>query len=125
MPKEGDINNPNGKGGFADNPQNRANGRWSKDTSISYWYNYIIRLSVEEFESFMPETVAQQLAYKSILESQSELGYLKEVTDRTEGKAYQTTDITSGGEKIQSAPTSIQVEIIKSNETTSDSSISE
>jgi hypothetical protein len=35
------------------------------------------------------------------------------------------TDITSGGEKIQSAPTSIQVEIVKANETTSDSSISE
>ena len=122
MPKEGDINNPSGKGGFADNPQNRANGRWSKDTSISYWYNHIIRLSVDEFNSFKPETVAQQLAYNSIVESQKELGYLKEVTDRTEGKAYQTTDITSGGEKIQSAPTTIQVEIVK-NENTSDGSI--
>ena len=35
------------------------------------------------------------------------------------------TDITSGGEKIQSAPTSIHVEIVKANETTRDSSISE
>ena len=116
MPKEGDVNNPSGKGGFGDNPQNRANGRWSKETSISYWYNHIIRLSVDEFNSFKPETVAQQLAYNSIVESQTELGYLKEVTDRTEGRAYQTTDITSGGEKIQSAPTTIQVEITKPNE---------
>lgn len=35
-----------------------------------------------------------------------------------------TTDITSGGEKIQSAPTSIQVEIVKPNEITSDTGIS-
>lgn len=116
MPKEGDINNPQGKGGFADNPQNRANGRWSKDTSISYWYNYIIRLSVEQFESFEPETVAQKLAYNSIVESQKELGYLKEVTDRTEGRPYQTTDITSGGEKINNTPQTIQIEITKPDE---------
>jgi hypothetical protein len=119
MPNEGTVNNPIGKGGFGDNPQNRANGRWSKETSISYWYNHIIRLSVDEFNNFEPETVAQKLAYNSIVESQKELGYLKEVTDRTEGKAYQTTDITSGGEKITTAPTKIQVEIVK-NEDTSD-----
>ena len=122
MPKEGDINNPKGKGGFADNPHNRANGRWSKDTSISYWYNYILRLSVIEFNDFKPATVAQQIAYNSVLEAHNELGYLKEVTDRTEGKAIQPTDITSNGETIK-APTSIQVEIVK-NEDTSNSSIS-
>jgi len=107
MPKKGDKNNPNGKGGFTDNPQNRANGRWSKDSSIGYWYNYLIRLSVEEFESFECETIAQKLAYNSIVESQNELNYLKEVTDRTEGKAPQSTDITSGGEKITNTPTII------------------
>jgi len=122
MSDEKKVKNPEGKGGFGDNPQNRASGRWSKDTSISYWYNYLIRLDINEFDAFNPETKAQQLAYNSIVESQKELNYLKEVTDRTEGKAYQTTDITSGGEKIQSAPTTIQVEIVK-NENTSDGSI--
>lgn len=115
MPKEGDVNNPSGKGGFGDNPQNRANGRWSKETSISYWYNYIIRLSVNELETFKPETVAQQLAYNSVMEAKNELSYLKEVTDRTEGRAMQQTDITSQGEKI-TTPTAIQVEIVKPNE---------
>ena len=33
------IPNPEGKGGFADNPQNRANGRWRKEDSVSYWMN--------------------------------------------------------------------------------------
>jgi len=123
MPKEGDINNPNGKGGFGENPQNRANGRWSKDTSISYWYNHIIRLSVNDFNSFKPETIAQELAYNSVVEAKNELSYLKEVTDRTEGRAMQPTDLTSQGEKIN-VPTAITVEIVK-NESTSDTSISE
>lgn len=102
MPKEGDVNNPTGKGGFGDNPQNKANGRWSKDTSISYWYNYLIRLDIKDFEDFEITTIAQQLAYNAIIEAKDELGYLKEVTDRTDGKSIQPTDITSGGDKIQS-----------------------
>jgi len=116
MPKEGDINNPSGKGGFSDNPQNRANGRWSKDTSISYWYNYLLRLDKVEFDVFEPKTIAQELAFNSILEAKKDLPYLKEVTDRTEGKAYQQTDITSGGEPIKNTPTTIQVEITRPDE---------
>lgn len=116
MPNEGVVNNPSGKGGFGDNPQNKANGRWSKDTSISYWYNYLIRLPIEEFEAFEQTTIAQQLAHKAVLEAKKELSYLKEITDRTEGKSFQQTDITSGGEKIQNTPTTIQVEITKPNE---------
>jgi hypothetical protein len=107
MPKDGIINNPTGKGGFGDNPQNKANGRWSKDTSISYWYNHLIRLDLEEFEAFEPTTMAQKLALNAIIESKDELNYLKEVTDRTEGKASQSTDITSGGEKINTVPPQI------------------
>lgn len=101
MPKKGVVNNPKGKGGFADNPENKANGRWSKDTSISYWYNHLIRISIDEFESFECKTVAQQLAYNSVIEAKTELGYLKEVTDRTDGKSFQQIDVTSGNEAIQ------------------------
>lgn len=100
MPKEGDINNPNGKGGFRDNPQNRASGRWSKDTSISYWYNHLIRMDINDFDSFIPSTKAQQLAYNALKESESDLPYLKEVTDRTEGKAMQQIDQTTNGKEI-------------------------
>lgn len=116
MPKEGEINNPNGKGGFGDNPQNRASGRWSKDTSISYWYNLLIRMDINDFDLFTPATKAQQLAYNALKESESDLPYLKEITDRTEGKSAQSTDITSGGEKIQSTPSAINVRIIESND---------
>lgn len=104
MPKEGVINNPSGKGGFGDNPQNKANGRWSKDTSISYWYNHLIRLDIKDFETFEIKTIAQQLAYNAIIEAKEELGYLKEVTDRTDGKSIQPTDVTSKGESINVQP---------------------
>jgi len=104
MSDEKKVKNPEGKGGFGDNPQNRASGRWSKDTSISYWYNYLIRLDINEFDAFNPETKAQQLAYNALKESESDLPYLKEVTDRTEGKAMQQTDVTSNGQTLTQTP---------------------
>lgn len=116
MPQKGVVNNPNGKGGFADNPQNKANGRWSKDTSISYWYNHLIRMDLQEFEDFEPKTMAQQLAINAVIEAKDEINYLKEVTDRTEGRASQSTDITTNGKEIQNVPTTIQVQITKPNE---------
>lgn len=92
--------NPTGKGGFKDNPQNIAKGNWSKETSISYWYNYLIRQTLEDFDAFEIKYVAQQLAYNSVKESRSDLPYLKEVTDRTDGKSLQSIDHTTKGEAI-------------------------
>ena len=86
--------NASGKGGFGDNPQNRSDGGWSKDTSHSYWYNYIIRLSLEDFKKFKAPSVAAQHAYNAALRAFDELPDLKEVTDRTEGKAIAKTEIT-------------------------------
>lgn len=104
MPKEGVVNNPTGKGGFKDNPQNMSGGMWSKDTSISYWYNKLLRMDLTEFNEFEPNTMAQQLALNGVKEAKAELNYLKEVTDRTEGKASQSTDITSNGSTISNTP---------------------
>lgn len=100
MPKTGDINNPNGKGGFADNPENRASGRWNKEESIPYLQNKFGRMTLEEFENYNPQTPFEKAAYESVKRSYIDLGYLKEVTDRTSGKPEQKSDITSGGEKI-------------------------
>ena len=47
--KPGEIINPEGKGGFKDNPQNRANGRWSKENSQSYCLNFFLQLNEAEF----------------------------------------------------------------------------
>src|SRR5690554_6238553 len=87
--------NPEGKGGFGDNPQNRNPGGWKKEDSISYQYNFLLRLTVEQFKQWEKEhpenkrTVAQGLAYSAVLKARKELNYLKEVTDRTEGRPKQ------------------------------------
>lgn len=86
--------NKSGKGGFSDNPENRSDGRWSKDSSISYWYNKLLRMDLKKFKAFKPQTMAESIAYQAVVEAVTELGHLKEVTDRTEGKPNQRTEIT-------------------------------
>ncbi len=89
------VPNPTGKGGFQDHPENRSNGKWKAEDSVSYQYHLLIRLTVEELRNWMTEhpenqrTVAQQLAYQATIKASSKLDYLKEVTDRTEGRAKQ------------------------------------
>jgi hypothetical protein len=72
----------------------------------------LIRLTLEEFEEFKIQYVAQELAYNSIKESRQELPYLKEVTDRTDGKAQQSIDHTTDGEKL----TALTVQYVTPNE---------
>lgn len=85
------VPNPTGKGGFGDNPENRNPGGWSKEGSISYQYQKLMRMSPTEFAEFKPETVAQEIALKRITIAKKDNGLYdaKEVTDRTEGKAPQ------------------------------------
>lgn len=100
--------NPTGKGGFQMNPQNRNPGGWKKEDSISYQYNLLIRLTVDEFYKWMEKnpkdqrTMAQELAYQAVQKARKEINYLREITDRIEGKPMQSTDITTQGKSIQS-----------------------
>lgn len=94
-------NNPTGIGGFQDHPELRSTGRWSKDTSISYWYNKLGRMTLKELEEFEKKgdeltpfqktaLVRVKRAYKGDPEGLAEA---KEVADRTEGKAKQEIGI--------------------------------
>lgn len=94
------VPNPTGKGGFGDNPQNRSNGRWNKEESISYWYNKIGRMSDEELAEFVPSNQNQKIALKRVQDAVNDLMTTKEITDRTEGKAPQSIDVTTDGESI-------------------------
>lgn len=95
------ANNPLGIGGFGDNPQNRSNGRWNKEESISYWYNKIGRMSDEELAEFIPANQNQKIALKRVQDAVDDLTTTKEITDRTEGKAPQSIDVTSDGDSIR------------------------
>lgn len=95
--------NPTGKGGFGDHPENRNPGGWNKDEAISYQYNLLMRMTPEELTEFTPSTVAQKIAWQRLTSALSKEGLMdtKEVTDRTEGKAPQSIDLTSGGGPLE------------------------
>lgn len=97
MSPKGVKNNPKGKGGFQERPQDiNMTGRWSSKDSISFQYHLLLHFSVSEFKKWMikyPEkdrTMAQELAYQAVLKGRTDIKYLIEITDRTEGKAPQT-----------------------------------
>lgn len=96
--------NPTGKGGFGDNPQNRGNGSWDKNESISYWYNKLGRMEEAEFLSFKPANINQKIALNRVLRAMKDdkesLAETKEIADRTEGKARERVDITTAGESL-------------------------
>lgn len=89
--KPGVAPNPTGKGGFQERPEDRSNGRWSKEGSISYNYNKIMRMSDDELEAFKPSTQAEKIALMRVNQAAEKLGLAdaKELADRTEGKAPQ------------------------------------
>ena len=104
--RPGNKTNPTGKGGFGDNPENRSPGGWKKENTISYQYNRFMNMNQEELEEWInttpnrEKTMAMVIAYNRVVKAKKSLADVKEITDRTEGKAPQSVDVTSGGEKI-------------------------
>lgn len=103
---------------FGSRPENRSNGHWRKEDSYSYQLRLMDRMTVADFKAWIknnPEatrTMAQEKAYHAQVKSRRELTWLKEVTDRTEGKAPQNIDLTTGGEKLANTFEAQQAEIL-------------
>lgn len=98
-------NNPTGKGGFGERPENRNPGGWDKDNTISYQYNRFMNMPPEVFRDFgkLPngqKTMAMMLAYNRVAAALKSLPDIKEITDRTEGKSKESVDLTSNGETM-------------------------
>jgi len=92
------------KGGFRDHPENRSNGRWSKENSYSYWLNFFKKLSIEEFQEYKKEhskdmSMAALAAYARIMNSVPKLEEFKEVANRTEGIPKQQIELSSDKDK--------------------------
>lgn len=99
--------NPTGKGGFADNPQNRnPGGRPKNQQSFTYWMNYFKNLTNTEFKQWKKVTpkeeqyMAALIAYERISNAQISVKEFEQVADRTEGKAPQSIDLTTKGESL-------------------------
>ena len=92
--------NPSGKGGFAEHPENRSDGRWSSENSFTYWLNLFKAMSVEEFTKWEKKTpqskrsVASSLAYARIANARTDLREFNTVADRTEGRPIQAVELT-------------------------------
>lgn len=106
---DGTPYNPTGKGGFRDNPQNRANGVWNPKMTPSFQYKRflnmdsaslieyakqwrIIQLNKTEIKSGkydgeFPHTVVEEMALRRVLAGMKSLADVKEITDRVEGRA--------------------------------------
>lgn len=98
--------NPEGKGGFGERPQDISPGGWKKENVFSYQFKRFMNMSEQEFRDFSKTpkdtmTMAERLAYNRVLNADKSLPDFKEIADRTEGKAFQGMDITSGGEKLE------------------------
>lgn len=92
--------------GFDKNPQNRNPGGWKPENTISYQYRRMLNMTPDELKAFRDiptkdRTVAMDIAYAQVIQSQKSLLHAKEVTDRTEGKAQQFVDMTTGGEPMK------------------------
>lgn len=86
--------NPTGKGGFGDHPENRNPGGWRKEVSFSYQYKRFMAMTIDELAEWMKKpmgekTVVEELAHKAVARAKNSLADVKEITDRTEGKAPQ------------------------------------
>jgi len=84
--------NPDGRGGFADNPQNISrDGRPKNAQSFTYWMNFFKTLSKEDFDNYEKSksakdtTMAESLAYERMKRSRPNLKEFQEVANRTEG----------------------------------------
>lgn len=106
-PKTGRITGGIPPAGFHVTPENRNSGRWEYQNSYSYWLSKIERMTVEERKAFkkIPDdkmTVAMDLAWKHTVKAEADIGFAKERSDRTVGKAIQSIDHTTGGESMKS-----------------------
>jgi len=84
------------KPGQSGNPH----GRPMKGAALSDSLRKLLEMSLEEFKSYKPQTVKEQIALNTIqMALEKEIFGLRETYDRTEGRPAQTTIISQDEEE--------------------------
>ena len=97
----GGVNNPTGKGGFQERPQDRSR-KWTKRGSVKYNLQQFLELTNEELAEWVQRmdelTQAEQIALRRVLDSKkdSEKAFraYQDIANRTEGMPRQQVDQT-------------------------------
>ncbi len=98
-----DMNrNPEGKGGFGDNPQNRNPGGWVKTDTPRFKLEKMMKLSHKELQDFAMDE-DQPLFDRKLAKfiADGEWKTIREMVAEVYGTPKSTTDITSGGQPIK------------------------
>lgn len=97
-----DMNrNPNGKGGFADNPQNRNPGGWKKEDTARYKLEKIMKMSDDEIAEYIGDKhtpVFEKRMATSV--SNGQWREIEGMINQVYGKPQESVDVTSKGESI-------------------------
>lgn len=101
--KKGRFNGGTPPAGFNVHPENQSPGGWKKENTISYQYNRFMNMTPDQLMEWAKtpnseRTVAMDLAYNRVVAARKSLPDIKEITDRTEGKALQVIDQNISGE---------------------------
>lgn len=98
------IPNPDGKGGFNDNPQNiNRDGRTKNEQRFGYWLQYFKNLTVDEFIKYAQDRkaeemyVAEAIAYERVANSRKDLKEYIDLANRTEGLPRFNTTVEMTG----------------------------
>lgn len=97
----GGVNNPTGKGGFQERPQDRSR-KWTKRGSVKYNLQQFLELTNEELAEWVQRmdelTQAEQIALRRVLESKKDgekaFRAYQDIANRTEGMPRQQVDQT-------------------------------
>ncbi len=96
------VPNPTGKGGFGDNPQNRHNGAWKKESTPRYKLEKMMELSQDELYEIFHDTEAPLFERKLASSiAKGDWKTLREMISEVYGTPRQSLDVTSGGEQLK------------------------
>lgn len=99
------IPNPTGKGGFKERPQDINPGTWNSKNVFTIQLSRFLNMSTTDFEAFAKTpkdkmTMAERIAYTRVAKGK-DLAEYKDMADRLQGKAAQSVDVTSDGDKLE------------------------